>query len=293
MSTLGRKKLPTTSKKRRIKPIKRTYRVLLYLSLSAISVIAISPFAWMVLGSFKTGADLRTIPASFLPKEWTLSNFERILNDPGLPLETYYLNSLFVAGVNVFATLVTSSLLGYIFAKYSFRGRQPLFWYLMAIMTIPQTVTMIPLYLLLTEMNLLNNLWGLVVTAVVSPFGVFLMRQFMMSVSDDEIEAARIDGASEFRVFLFVVMPSVKPALATVGLLTFMANWNAYLWPLIVLTQDDKRTLPVILTFYSTQYTVQLNLIMAASVLIVIPVLVVFVFSQKWIVAGLTLTGGK
>lgn len=293
MSSTGRARQDITVKRRKIRPVKRINRVLLYVSLSAISLVAISPFAWMILGAFKPGAEIRSIPPSFFPSEWTLSNFERILNDPNLPLMTYYFNSFFVAGVNVFATLVTSSILGYIFAKYAFRGRQSLFWYLMAVMTIPQTVTMIPLYLLLTEMNLLNNLWGLVVTAVVSPFGVFLMRQFIMSVSDDEIEAARLDGASEFRVYWSVVLPSVKPALATVGLLTFMANWNAYLWPLIVLTQDDKRTLPVILTWYSTQYTSQLNLVMAASVLIVIPVLVVFLFSQKWIVAGLTLTGGK
>lgn len=278
---------------RKVPPIRRIYRVLLYLSLTALSLVSITPFAWMLLGAFKTGAEVRSIPPTFFPQVWTLENFARILDDPKLPLETFYLNSFFIAGINVAATLLTSSILGYIFAKYTFRGRQTLFWYLMAVMTIPPTVTMIPLYLLLSEMGLLNNRWGLIVTAVISPFGVFLMRQFMMSVSDDEIEAARLDGASELRLFISVVLPAVKPALATVGLLTFMANWNAYLWPLIVLTENSKRTIPVILTWFSTQHSSQLNLVMAASVLMVIPVLLVFVFSQKWIVAGLTLTGGK
>jgi multiple sugar transport system permease protein len=293
MTTFERPTKAMTTKSRKIKPVRGIYRILLYVSLSILSLLSIAPFAWMIFGSVKSGAEIRSIPPTFLPQEWTLSNFERILTDPDLPLSTYYMNSLFIAGVNVFATLVTSSILGYIFAKYRFRGRQPLFWYLMAVMTIPPTVTMIPLYLLLSEMKLLNNHWGLIVTALISPFGVFLMRQFMMSVSDDEIEAARLDGASEFRVFWSVVLPSVKPALATIGLITFMSNWNAYLWPLIVLTGNDKRTIPVILTWFSTQHSSQLNLVMAASVLMVIPVLLVFLLAQKWIVAGLTLTGGK
>lgn len=281
------------SKLVKVGPLSRLSKVLMYLTLTGMSLISFAPFAWMFLGALKSGEEVRSVPPTFFPNEWTLSNFEKILSDPDLPLSLFYMNSLFIAGVNVFATLVTSSILGYIFAKYRFKGRQPLFWYLMAVMTIPPTVTMIPLYLLLSEFGLLNSHWGLIVTAVISPFGIFLMRQFMMSVSDDEIEAARLDGASEFRVFWSVVLPAVKPSLATIGLLTFMSNWNAYLWPLIVLTENEKRTLPVILTWFSTQNSSQLNLVMAASVLMVIPVLIVFLIAQKWVVAGLTLTGGK
>jgi multiple sugar transport system permease protein len=233
------------------------------------------------------------VPPTFLPQEWTLDNFRTIINDPSVPLATYYRNSLFVAVTNVVITLFTSSMLGYIFAKYVFRGRDILFWYLMALMMVPASVLMIPNYLILSELGLLNNLWGLVVTAAIDPFAILVMRQFIRSLPDEQIESARVDGASEFRIYRSVVLPQMKPALATLGLLTFMFHWNAYLWPLIVLQENSKRTIPVILSAYSTQHSAQVNLVMAAAVLMVIPVLIFFVATQRWIVSGLTLTGGK
>lgn len=271
----------------------RPGRVLLYAALTVGGVIAALPFVWMILGAFKTGPEVRQIPPTFWPQDWTFENFTTILNDPTLPLALFYRNSLFVAVANVVITLFTASLLGFIFAKYTFRGRDPLFWYLMAMMMVPTAVTMIPNYLILNYLGLLNNLWGLVITAVVDPFAVLIMRQFIRALPDEQIESARVDGASEFRIYWSVVVPQVKPALATLGLLTFMFNWNSYLWPLIVLTENSKRTIPVILTWYSTQHSAQLNLVMAASVLMVVPVLIFFLFTQRWIVKGLTLTGGK
>jgi multiple sugar transport system permease protein len=268
-------------------------RVLLYAALVVGGIIAALPFFWMIFGAFKTGAEIRQIPPTFLPEVWTLDNFATILSDPSLPLATFYRNSLFVAVTNVVITLFTASLLGFIFAKYTFRGREVLFWYLMAMMMVPPSVTMIPNYLILNYLGLLNNLWGLVITVLVDPFAVLVMRQFIRALPDEQIESARVDGASEFRIYWSVVLPQVKPALATLGLLTFMFHWNAYLWPLIVLTENSKRTIPVILTWYSTQHSAQLNLVMAASVLMVVPVLVFFLFTQRWIVKGLTLTGGK
>lgn len=268
-------------------------QMVLYLVLVTAGAAAMMPFLWMIFGSFKTGQELRQIPPTFWPETWTLDNYRTILGDPDLPLLTFYGNSFFVAIMNVIIGLFVASLLGYIFAKYSFSWRQPLFWYLLALMMVPPSVLMIPNYLILSELGLLNNLWGLIVTVIVDPFAVFVMRQFIVALPDEQLESARIDGASEWRIYRSVVLPQVKPALATLGLLTFMFNWNAYLWPLIVLTETEKRTLPVILTAYSTQHSAQLNLVMAASVLIVVPVLVFFLFTQRWIVAGLTLTGGK
>lgn len=268
-------------------------RIVMYAVLVVGAVIAALPFLWMLFGAFKTGPDIRQIPPTFLPAEWTLDNFTTILDDPTLPLWTFYRNSLFVAVSNVVITLFTSSVLGYIFAKYVFRGRDVLFWYLMALMMVPASVLMIPNYLILAELGLLNNLWGLIVTAAIDPFAILVMRQFIRSLPDEQIESARVDGASEFRIYWSVVLPQIKPALATMGLLTFMFNWNAYLWPLIVLTENSKRTIPVILSWYSTQHSAQINLVMAASVLMVIPVLIFFVVTQRWIVTGLTLTGGK
>jgi multiple sugar transport system permease protein len=160
-------------------------------------------------------------------------------------------------------------------------------------MMIPSQVTMLPGYLILLQLGLLNNLWGLIIPSMVDAFAIFVMRQFILSIPNDEIYSARVDGASEWRIYRSVVLPQLKPALATLGMLTFMFHWNAYLWPLIVLTEQEKRTLPIILSWYVTQHTAQLNLVMAASVLMVIPVLIVFALSQRWIVRGLTLTGTK
>jgi ABC-type glycerol-3-phosphate transport system permease component len=265
----------------------------LYTVLTIFGIVAAIPFVWMILSSFKTGAEIREFPPTFWPRDWTLENYTTILNDPELPLWLFYRNSAFVAVLNVLATLFTSSLLGYVLAKYEFRGRLLLFWFVLATMMIPAQVTMIPGYLILVQLGLLNNLWGLVLPSMIDAFGVFVMRQFALSIPDDEIWSARVDGASEWRIYRSIVLPQLKPALATLGLLTFMFHWNAYLWPLIVLTEQEKRTLPIILTWYSTQHSSQVNLVMAASVLMVIPVLLVFAASQKWIVRGLTLTGGK
>lgn len=279
-----------------VKPPRRPLRfgrVALYVVLAVGGIIASLPFFWMIFGAFKTGAEIRQIPPTFVPQDWTFENFKTILNDPELPLATYYRNSLFVALTNVVVTLFTSSVLGFIFAKYVFRGRDVLFWYLMALMMVPPSVLMIPNYLILSELGLLNNLWGLVVTVAIDPFAILVMRQFMRALPDEQIESARVDGASEFRIYWSVVLPQVKPALATLGLLTFMFNWNAYLWPLIVLTENEKRTIPVILSAYSTRNAAQLELVMAASVLMVVPVLLVFLATQRWIVQGLTLSGGK
>jgi multiple sugar transport system permease protein len=265
----------------------------LHVVLIVLGLVAALPFVWMILASFKSGAEIRSIPPTFWPQDATVDNYSTILADPELPLGLFYRNSLFVAVLNAIATLFTSSLLGYILAKFEFRGRQALFWFVLATMMIPTQVTMLPGYLILLQLGLLNNLWGLVLPSFIDAFGIFVMRQFMLSIPNDEIWSARVDGASEWRIYRSVVLPQLKPALATLGMLTFMFHWNAYLWPLIVLTEQNKRTLPIILTWYSTQHAAQLNLVMAASVLMVIPVLIVFALSQRWIVRGLTLTGVK
>jgi len=272
---------------------KRLIRAGLYLVLTIFGLVAAMPFIWMFLSSFKTAAEIRQIPPTFWPQEATLDNYRTILQDPELPLWLFYRNSAFIAVMNTLATLFTGSILGYVFAKFTFRGRQALFWFILATMMIPSQVTMLPGYLILLQLDLLNNLWGMVIPSMVSAFAVFVMRQFILSIPNDEIYSARVDGASEWRIYRSVVLPQLGAPLATLGMLTFMFNWNAYLWPLIVLTEQEVRTLPIILTWYNSQHSSQDNLVMAASVLTVIPVLIIFAFSQKWIVRGLTLTGGK
>jgi len=271
----------------------RASRGLLYVVLIVLGIVAALPFVWMFLSSFKSAAEIRQVPPTFWPQEGTLDNYRTILNDPELPLWLFYKNSAFIAIMNTIATLFTGSILGYVFAKFEFRGRQALFWFILGTMMIPSQVTMLPGYLILMQLRLLNNPWGLIIPSFISAFAVFVMRQFIVSIPNDEIYSARVDGASEWRIYRSIVLPQLGAPLATLGMLTFMFNWNAYLWPLIVLTQPNKRTLPIILYWYSTQHSSQVNLVMAASVLIVIPVLIVFALSQKWIVRGLTLTGGK
>lgn len=275
-------------------PRGRRFRInLAYPILIVAGVVAALPFIWMILGSFKTGAEIRQIPPTFFPSQPTLDNYATILQDDDLPLITFYRNSAIVALANVVQVLFTSSLFGYIFAKFEFRGKNILFWFILATLMIPFQVTMIPGYLILAKLNLINKLWGLIIPAAIDAFGIFLFRQFALSIPGELLDAARVDGASEFRIYRSIVLPQLGPALATFGMLTFMFNWNAYLWPLIVLTEQKVRTLPIILTWYSNQHSDQLHLTMAASVLVIFPVLIVFMFTQRWIVRGITLTGFK
>jgi multiple sugar transport system permease protein len=264
-----------------------------YLILIPASLVMVLPFIWMVFGSFKTGREIRQVPPTFFPKEFTLDNYRTIMSDEDLPLSLFYRNSAIIAIANVIQVLFTSSLFGYIFAKFDFPGKQVIFWFIMATMMIPFQVTMIPGYLILARLNLINKLWALIIPAALDAFGIFLFRQFALSIPNELLDAARVDGASEFRIYRSIVLYQLGPALATFGMLTFMFNWNAYLWPLIVLTEQRVRTLPIILYWYSNQHTQQLHLTMAASVLVILPVLFIFILSQRWIVKGITLTGIK
>jgi multiple sugar transport system permease protein len=269
-------------------------QMLVYILLAIGCVITLIPFFWTILASFKTHAEIID-PAkrTFLPSNFTLNNYNTIFNDASLPLVRFYANSLFVALSNVVIHTFTSSLFGYVFAKFNFRFKRLLFAYILATLMIPFQLTMIPSYLILLEFNLTNNLLGLVALSWFNAFGIFLMRQFMQTIPDELLDAARVDGASEWTIYLRIVLPQVMPALATFGLLVFISNWNSYLWPLIVLQDVDVRTLPIILTWYNDRHTSDLGLQMAASILIVMPVLVVYVFLQRWIVRGFTLSGFK
>lgn len=264
-----------------------------YIVLLIASVVAVLPFVWMALGSFKTGRELRQTPPTFFPEEFTFDNYKTVLEDEDLPLPLFYRNSAIIAVANVIQVLFTSSLFGYIFAKFDFKGKGPIFWFIMATMMLPSQITMIPGYLVLAKLGLINKLWALIIPAALDAFGIFLFRQFALSIPNELLDAGRVDGASEFRIYWSVVLPQLGPALATFGMLTFMFNWNAYLWPLIVLTEEKVRTLPIILTWYSNQHSNQVHLTMATSVMVMLPVLIVFMFTQKWIVKGITLSGMK
>jgi multiple sugar transport system permease protein len=270
-----------------------TEKILIYILLTFGVFVAVLPYLLMVFSAFKSNLEVLRVPPTFLPKNWTLENFQNILSDPKLPLLRFYANSAFVAVFNVCMTLFTSSLVGYLFAKFNFPGKRAFFGWFLVLMMVPTHITMIPSYLILAKLGLINNLWGLVIFSAVDAFGVFMMRQFCETLPNELMDAARIDGATEWQIFLNIVFPQLNAPLATLGILGFMANWNAYLWPMIVLQKTEVRTLPIILTWFNSTHAGKGGLVMAAAVLIVVPVLFVLAFFQRWIVKGYVTSGFK
>ena len=268
-------------------------RLMLYIILTLGLSFTLLPFLMMILSSFKTNLENLRVPPTFWPEVFTLENYGAIFNDPKLPLLRFYSNSAFVAIFNTVSTLFTSSLIGYMFAKFEFPGKRLLFGWFLALMMIPTQITMIPSFLILSKLHLINSLWGLVVFSMVDAFGIFMMRQFCETLPNELLDAGRIDGASEWQIYWRIVIPQLGAPLATLGILGFMQSWNAYLWPMIVLQKIEVRTLPIILTWFNSTHTGQGALVMAATVLIIMPILIVFMFFQRWIVQGFTMSGMK
>jgi multiple sugar transport system permease protein len=268
-------------------------RFLLYFALTLGLTVTLLPFIMMIFSSFKTNVEVLRVPPTFWPEHFTLDNYVKIFNDPKLPLLRFYGNSAFVSIFNVVSTLFTSSLVGYMFAKFEFPGKKILFGWFLTMMMIPTQITMIPSYLILAKLHLINSLWGLVIFSAVDAFGIFMLRQFCETLPNELLDAARIDGASEWQIYLRIILPQLGAPLATLGILGFMGSWNAYLWPMIVLQKIEVRTLPIILTWFNSTHTGQGALVMAATVLIIMPILIVVLFFQRWIVQGFTMTGFK
>ena len=264
----------------------------LYLVLGAGMIAMIFPFIWMILGSFKTTAEIRSNPLGFLPEAPTLENYTQLFGR--LDFATYFTNSVVVAVFVTLGNIAFSSMVGYALAKLQFAGKKLLFTLVLGTLMVPGVVTFVPLFVLTSNLGLVNSYPGLILPFLITPLGVFLMRQFIMSLPDDIIEAARIDGASEWKIFLRVIMPLCGPAVATLTILTFLASWNNFLWPLVVATSEAKYTLPVALALYSVgQNAAQYGLMMAGAVVVVIPVLLVFIVLQRYFVQGIALTGIK
>ena len=268
-------------------------KVFLYLFLFAGVFYTLIPFLWMLGTSFKSSTEIIRLPPTLIPERFTLQSYLTIFNDPRVPLVRFYLNSILVSFSIVGLVLFTSSLAGFVFAKYRFFGKDVIFTLILASMMIPFQVTMIPLYLVIVKLGLIDSLWGLIVPGATSAFGIFLMRQFIESLPSELIDAARIDGASEFGIYTQIVLPQMGSALATLGIFQFMGTWNDYLWPLIILTTTERRTLPIMLTWYNSQHGSRHDLTMAASVLILLPIVIVYFIFQRRIVRGIALTGFK
>lgn len=264
----------------------------LYGLLTLALIAVITPFVWMMLGSVKTNAELRSVPPTWLPQNPTLDNFTELF--ASLNFGKYFLNSTIVAGVVTAGNLIFCSMVGYALAMLEFRGKKVLFAMILGTLMIPGLVTFVPLFVLVVNAGLAESLLGLILPFLVSPFGVFLMRQFILTLPRDLVDAARVDGAGELRIFAQVILPLISPALATLGILTFLGSWNNFLWPLVVAQREDMYTLPVALALYSTgQNSTQYGLLLAGATIVVLPVLIVFMIFQRRFIEGIATTGIK
>ncbi len=246
--------------------------------------VTLLPFIYITVASFKPPAELRERPPTFFPKDWTTEHYNTIFNDRSIPLVRNVANSFVVALARVLITLFTSSFAGFIFAKYRFRGKNIAFGLILLQVMIPFQVVMIPNYLIAVKLGLIDTLWALIIPFMVDAFGIFMMKQFIESLPGEMIDAARIDGASEFGIYWRVVLPQMAPPLASLGIFTFMSTWNDYLWPLVVLTSPENRTIQLLLVWYRTQHTANQGLVLAASILVLLPIFFLYIFVQRWVV---------
>jgi multiple sugar transport system permease protein len=264
----------------------------LYVILTIGLVIVVSPLIWMVLCSFKTQGELLQNPPTWWPEKVTLDNYTQRFSR--LNFKQYFFNSTVVAVCVTAGNLLFCSMLGYALAMLDFKGKKPLFTVVMTTLMIPGVVTFVPLFVLVANIGLINTLPGLILPFLVTPFGVFLMRQFFLGLPRDLLDAGRVDGAGELRIFRQIFMPLAGPALATLGILTFLGSWNNFLWPLVVAQQESTYTLPVALALYSTgQNSTQYGLLLAGATVVVLPVLLVFLVFQRRFIEGIATTGIK
>ena len=259
-------------------------QVLLYALLIVGALIALMPMLWMLSASFMPTGEANTYPPHLMPSRITFEHYRDLFTR--LNLGRYLFNSALIAVVVTGVSLVINSLAGYAFAKLRFRGRDRAFRILSLGLVLPVQVAMLPLFLLMKNLHLINTYWGVIIPGMASIFGIFLIRQYALSIPDDMLDAARIDGASELRIYWSVVVPGILPILATLAIWTFLATWNDFMWPLIVLSDEAHYTLPVALANLSGEHVMDTELMMAGSVLTVIPVLAVFLFLQRYYIQG-------
>ncbi len=263
----------------------------LYLLLILGAAVTLVPLVWMAAASFMPAGEANSYPPHFWPSDFTLEHYRALFTR--LDVARYFLNSTLLALSVTAISLLVNAMAGYAFAKLRFRGRDRLFRGMLAALVIPVQVAMLPLFLLLEQLGLVNTYWGVIVPGMASIFGIFLVRQYALSVPDDLLDAARIDGASEFRIFWSIVLPLCRPILVTLALFTFLAVWNDFMWPLIILTDNDLYTLPVALANLVGEHVQDTELMMAGSVLTVLPVLVLFLALQRYYIEGVMLGSVK
>jgi multiple sugar transport system permease protein len=270
----------------------RPSRILIYGFLVLAVTATLLPFAWMLLGSFKTQGELLRNPTGWLPEAPTLDNYIQWFT--GLNIGHFFFNSTVVAVVTVLGNLLFCSMLGYALAKMDFAGKRLLFLLVMITLMVPGVVTFVPLFVMVSSLGLVDSYPALILPYLATPLGVFLMRQFMLDIPDSLLEAARIDGAGEFRIFARIVLPLCGPPLATLAILTFLTSWNNFLWPLVAAQSEDRYTLPVALALFSQgENATNYGLLLSGSVLVITPIVALFIALQRYFIQGIAMTGIK
>jgi multiple sugar transport system permease protein len=265
--------------------------LLVHAALVACAAVTLTPLLWMLSASFMPTGQASSFPPPLLPSAPTFEHYRDLFTR--LDLARNFANSLLItSGVTLFSLLV-NSMAGYAFAKLRFEGREAAFRTLVAAMVIPAQVGMMPLFLIVKSMGLVNTPWGVMITGLATVFGIFMVRQFALSIPDDLLDAARIDGASEWRIYWTIVMPVLKPILVTMATFSFLSCWNDFMWPLIVLSDTRRYTLPVALANLSGEHVQDTELMMAGSVLTVLPVLIVFLVMQRSYIKGVLMGSVK
>jgi multiple sugar transport system permease protein len=267
----------------------RTWRVVALVGVLAIAAVMLLPLIWMVATSFKPETDIVKFPPSLLPDRVTIDHYREVWHR--IPFARLYLNTIIFAGGVTLISLLLDSMTAYALARLQFRGRNLVFVAILIMLMLPFQVTLIPLYDLLVGFGWTNTMQGLIVPRATNAFGIFFLRQFLLSLPRDLEEAARIDGASEWRIYRKVIMPLAAPALLTLGLFHFMYNWNDLLWPLIINQDQSHQTLPAGLALFMGEHVVEYGILMAASVLALIPVVLFFLVIQRRFVEGIATTG--
>lgn len=262
-----------------------------YIFLIMGSVVMLLPLVWMTSAAFKPLHEVMRIPPTWIPLEPTLDNFPAVLTQ--FPFAKYFLNSVIVVAVVTVSAVFTSLLAGFALAKYNFPGRGFIFILILSSLMVPFQVRIIPLYRMIVQFHWVDTLPAIIFPWLMSAFGIFLMRQFMLGIPDELLDAARIDGASEFRIFWQIAVPLTKPAISALSIFIFFKNWEEFLWPLIVSTSPASRTLPVGLQAFSEQYSQNTHWQMAGALIATLPVLILFFILQKQFIQGITLTGMK
>jgi multiple sugar transport system permease protein len=265
----------------------RVRRALLYVVLILLTVIFIGPLFWMLLTSFKTNQGAVQMPPAWIPNPFSTEGYSTIFySETRTPVARWLANSTVAAGAHTLLILATAAPAAYALARMEFRGKELLFTVIVSTIFVPGLILLMPNYLIVDQLGWLDSIWALIVPEAASAFGVFFLRQFFLSIPHEIEEAARLDGANRFQIFLNIVLPLSKPALTTLAVLSFLNNWNNFLWPVYVLFTPEKLTLPAGLATLQNTYTTEYPVVMAGAVIASVPVLIVFTFAQRFVIQG-------